>query len=393
MKKKLCLWMLILCMMLTACTGNDEPNTIPQGESGTVAPNKYIRWSNMFPFVETDHIFYGLLGGRAYYYDRQSGFSDFLCADPSCHDSAECSSYMEQMAALFTYYDGKLYWLAPTAPGQHRSLCLYRCDPDGRNREKVMELDFEKIVVGYNPQKWMIHRGKLFFIGETEMVVDAQACYRVTFGYVTLDGDGKTVLLYDESFQKPSTSEEMLFLEDAAYFAVSDTHANTLAVTQYDLHDNSQEILLSMDPWSGRLVVGVTEAGAVYVASNDTVYQIQNGELKACFSFDQSGYAHLGDGVALGSSVEDGVRMIELRTYEGELIYSGELFPEPVEGFGDTLGQNNNEISYNCIFLGVDTQKLIVCMQDGEMNHYFLLDINNGMKVTHLWSGAFVLQS
>ena len=402
MKKRLCVWILMLCLLLAACnstpagSGGTLPSGDPvdQGETGPVAQNKYIRWSRMFPFIETDNAFYGLLGGRAYYYDCQNGFSDFLCADPSCaHDSADCSSYMQEMSEFFTYYNGKLYWFAPTNPDEYRSLCLYRCDPDGYNREKVMELDYEKIVVGYTPQKWMLHQGKLFFIGDVPVVVDKQACYRVTFGYLPLDGDGEAVLLYDELFPKSSTIEEMLFCGDTACFAVFDGVAHTLAVMRYDLRDNSQETLLTVDngEWADRFAIWITEAGTVYVADMDTVYRVHGGELEAHVTFDKSGYTCLGDGVAFTTTVEDGVRMIELRTYAGALIYQGELFPEPVEGFGDTLGQYNSEIQFNCIPLGVDTEKLIVCMQDGAMRHVFSLDINNGMKATYLWSGTVLL--
>ena len=400
MKKMMCL-LLVICLLLAACDfktpGSNgtlpSGNSIYQGDPELAAQNKYLRWNHGWPLIERENVFYGLLGGRAFYYDRQSGFSDFLCADPSCtHESKDCGSYLEQNADMFTYYDGKLYWLAPSDPETFRSKCLYRCDPDGTNREKVMELDYERIIIGYNPQQWMLHQGKLFFRGDVEVVNGKQAGYRLTFGYIPLDGDEEEVLLYDEFFEQASTNEEMIFWGDTAYYAVKDGLAHTLEILQFNLQDNSRETLLTTDEWPYMLALWATEEGTVYLSSTEALYQVQNGELKEVFSFDKGGYAHLGDGVALTSAVEDGIRTIELRTYTGEMIYQGDLFPEQVEGFGDTLGRYSGPDDYGCVFLGVDTEKLIVCMTErGGMNHVFLLDINNGMKATHLWSGTPLL--
>ena len=255
-----------------------------------------------------------------------------------------------------------------------------------------MELDYERIIIGYNPQQWMLHQGKLFFRGDVEVVNGKQAGYRLTFGYIPLDGDEEEVLLYDEFFEQASTNEEMIFWGDTAYYAVKDGLAHTLEILQFNLQDNSRETLLTTDEWPYMLALWATEEGTVYLSSTEALYQVQNGELKEVFSFDKGGYAHLGDGVALTSAVEDGIRTIELRTYTGEMIYQGDLFPEQVEGFGDTLGRYSGPDDYGCVFLGVDTEKLIVCMTErGGMNHVFLLDINNGMKATHLWSGTPLL--
>lgn len=391
MKKTLCVWMLLACILLTSCVEEistaTSGNGVNQGNSALDAENKYLKWSRIFPIIESENAFYGLLGGRAHYYDRQSGFSDFLCANPSCeHNSESCGSYLENMSELFGYYDGKLYWLAQSDPETYNSRCLYRCSPDGNNREKVMELDFQRIIIGYNPQQWVLHRGRLFFMGEASIVMDTQAGYRVTLGYIPLDGSGEPILLFDEKLSRNVLNAEMRMVGDRAYYLL-DVDRGGAKIMEYDIQHNTSEILWetedeSVTPWC----IWITEQYEVYAAVNGTVYQVMDGRLEPAVSFGAQDCPTLGKNAMINVVVEEGIRMADIRTYDGTVLYQGELFPRAVAGLEDVEIVSRAGLAV----AGLDQEKLIVILNDVGMCYCIMLDIARGMEATLLWSGKLV---
>ncbi len=383
MKKRLFAVTLLVCILLSGCAAEQ----ISETEAAYTAQNKYFWLSMVYPFLENGSTFYGINARRMCYYDRQSGVSGILCPDPSCtHEDETCGANLQCSPDMICLYEGKIYWLGIESPQLPRSLCLYRCDPDGANREKVKTLDFEAINSNYAVQQWVLHQGKLFFYSERSAVDGTQAVYRHFFGFIALDGEEITAL-YDNTSEF-SGGAKMFFCENEVYLAFSDWEH--LTIQRYDLRDNSLTELLYTE-FKEAYYIWVTEEGTLYLATDHGFFEMQNGVLRERFAFEmQGGYIYLGDGIAMTEKVIDEYRIAEIRDFDGNLIYKGKLFPESVKGFGETIGMSGKEIwpRYSHAVLGGDREKLIVIM--GEANkdvvHYFCLDIRDKMKATHLWT-------
>ena len=99
MRKRIVLWLLALCLLLAGCGGITDPTEATGPVLGCDAQNKYRGTaSGVFAFQETEDLFFGsgLLGKTVYYYDKVSGISGVLCADPSCtHDSSACGARID----------------------------------------------------------------------------------------------------------------------------------------------------------------------------------------------------------------------------------------------------------------------------------------------------------
>ncbi len=403
MKKRILLLLLASCLAFSGCTGHDSESTDPYSPDKRVQNMYNSPLNSVFHFIETADTFYGLNAGRIYYYDRQSGISDFLCPDPSCtHADDSCGAYTaSEMSSLFSLYGGKIYWLGLEAPTDYRSLCLWRCDPDGTDHEKYKVLDHEKYAVDYIVGQWTLYGDKLFFEARCEVVLGEQAAYHVRFGYLPLDGD-EEVLLLDEVKAEPCGNPYIFYLNGKVFYGLT-TGSSELKIFCFDLEKETTELLLHTDDFAEARRDGyrmwVTEDETVYIASDLALYRVQNGTLVERYALSDTTQSImcLGDGVVVWSSVADGYRMVEIRDFEGTLLYSGKLFPEPVEGFDEMLGMwtGIGQTGFFFMVLGGDSEKIIVNMQNqktangnslGDENNVFLLDIQNNMKATHLWT-------
>ncbi len=412
MKERMAVLLLAVCLVLSGCVGGNSvtEGAFPSDKSPqngyNLSSNKYISSrSLLYPFVETENVFYGLNAGRLCYYDRQSGISGILCPDPSCtHADDSCGAYIIKALpfAMLTMYDGKLYWMGRESWTNYNSLCLWRCDPDGTNHERCRVLDFEKYG-NYNVRHWMIYGDKLFFEACSETAEGEQAGYRVRFGYLPPDSDEETILLDEFKTKAVSTDPHMYYLNGKIFYSLA-AGSSELKILCYDSKKDTTELLLDTDDfaeinrnWYGMCV---TEDETVHIATGRAVYVVTDGALveKYALSDGERSFACMGDGIVAWGSIADGYRMIEIRDFEGTLLYSGKLFPEPVEGFDETLGMwggGADKPGFGLAVLGGDSEKIVVNMismgtVDGSLsvdqNHVFLLDIRDNMKATHLWT-------
>ena len=170
MKKTVILCILFSVLLLSGCKGGQEeiqefPDT-PTPEYD--AQNQYLLM-NLMNFQETEDFFCGTdYGGmQLRYYDKKSGASGVLCPDPACtHDTGDCGANISTGASL-SVYDGKLYWIAPKG---EQEAALYRSDLSGANREELRTIDPQNVINAYQPQRYMIHRGFLFLVGQADVV-------------------------------------------------------------------------------------------------------------------------------------------------------------------------------------------------------------------------------
>ncbi len=397
MKKRILLLTLALCLLLAGCgkapkKGETSPEELESNEPmlGYDAQNKYLLFQ-LPSFQETDGFYFGSTWQEQYlhYYDKSSGVSGFLCADPSCaHNSSDCAAYIGCDNSL-SYYDGKFYWV-----DQSRQSLLWRSNLDGSNREKIKPVDFINIVMVYQPQQYTIHRGKLYFWGNTDTVVGTQAGRRATLVSTTLDGSEEFTTLYDQTFDRWA-DPTFRFVGNHVYLMVKSYVSREPArvtVTKFDVDTGESEVVYDEDAVA-RMVRNfwVTQEGEIYLsgANLDRSYfwKVSDGERVEIASWEDEGNLlapAIVDGLAVHDRFVDGVHFVDIVNFSGETIYSGELFPEKVLGLtGDpSVGD------YGYLLNGGNTEKLIVNLVGREKypSATVLIDLTDNMKATVLWT-------
>ena len=405
--------LLAICMLLTACTGEPIPTqtnpTTPVAPTtqpnlgitdaedlkpmpGHDAQNKYLLTS-IVGFQETDNFFCGTNRSGHYlqYFDKSSGISGALCADPACtHDTNDCGAYIERGTSL-SYYDGRLYWLAKDTEDGN-AFVLWQSDISGVNRRKVTELDFLDVILTYQPQQYVIHRGRLYMMGMANAVVGATVGHRITLLSTPLDGSGEVTVLYDQAFANGAWPT-MRFVGNYVYFSVpfrEEGQVFTWTITRYNERTGQSEVIyqesgLPQAPGD----IWVTEQGEVYIPAADAdrayVYMLEDGQRVEAFSWEEKDYnvPKLLDGIALITGRMDGICYVKINALDGTAIYDGMLFPR---GIPEIDGDPN--MDYSRAFIGGDAKKVILVMEGmkGEDSYTLVLEINDNLKPTILWS-------
>ncbi len=397
--RKILFYILAIGLLLGGCGGREQPdNTQEAFSSSQVMPeydaqNQYLM-DIASSFLEREGVFLGtdLFGNYLHYYDEASGISGVLCADPACtHDSSDCGAYVA-IGANLSYYEGKLYWIAKEASGGH-DFYLWRGDLSGRNREKVKTIDWEEIILPYQPRWYVVHRGRLYMQGQTEVVNGTQVGYRVTLLSTPLDGSEDFTVLYDETFSQ-GVQSSVRFVKNRVYlsiYLINDDLTADLTVARYDITGDTWETVYeekgiqeaTRDVW-------VTEEEEIYIpgSSENRIYiwKAENGERKEVQSWetDNASLPWISGDVAVHITRVDNIRWIEIVDLSGKTLYKGKLFPEGVPGM--EIDPNQGGLG----LIGADEEKLILNLSDfvdGNMVDYTIkLDIADSLKPTILWS-------
>ncbi len=401
MKKRLLVYVLSLLLLLTGCGGSSEQEFgDDRPMPGFDAQNKYFLTGGMFAFQETDTFFCG--GGSMVrylrYYDKASGISGVLCWDPSCgHDTTSCTAYVGGIGGSLSWYDGALYWVSPGENGD-RDDYLWRDDLSGAGREKIKRISFEDIALVYQPQQYMIHRGKLYILGRAHTVTESGEGLRITLLSAPLDEYEEFTVLYDQVFVLGSYPT-VRFVGNSIYFSMvvfyEDTFLEDVTITRIDITTGNAEVIY--EETGIPEVVGelyVTEQGEMYLPlegrnGGGSVWKLENGKRTEITSWEGDGpYVKLMDGIAANFTAEyrengDRIRYVDIKNYSGETIYSGELFPDGIPEF-PTAPDN-----FSFTVVGGDAEKIIFYLSDfidGVFTVYTVkVDLNN-MKPTILWS-------
>ena len=337
-RKQLLIFVIWLGFVFVGC-GRIAENTVTTQESN--AQNQYMMASSV-SFQETDDGFYGnsLFGRFLQYYDKNSGVAGILCANPACmHDSSDCGAYM-QAGATLSVCDGKLYWVAQDQQNG-RDYALWRSDLAGMNREKVKPISFEDVVLTYQPQRYAVHRGKLFILGQFSSVTGTQVGYQVSVLSAPLDGSEDMTVLYEEQIDR-GVQSTVRFVGDAVYLSLvtfPEGGPFDVTVMKFDIQDGKQSILYHE---SGMTVIPgdfwITEQEELYLPGADTdhayVWKIENGIRKEMISWDGSdpSVPKILDGIAIHFSMDGRDRHIGIATLNGEVVYDGVLVPEGIPG-------------------------------------------------------------
>lgn len=405
MKQRFTLYILALCLLLTACGGSSGQEFDGlQPMPGFDAQNQYFLTGGMFAFQETDTFFCG--GGSQtlylYYYDKTSGISGVLCADPACgHDTHTCSAYVGRNASSLSWYDGALYWVASGGSyAEDKNDYLWRDDLSGAGREKLKRISFEDITLVYQPQQYMIHRGKLYFLGRTDAVTESGTGERITLLSTPLDEFEEFTVLYDQTFEKSAPT--VRFVGNWIYLSMftwhwdeEDVFEGMVTITRIDCTTGETEVIYEETGITRALdEMWVTEQGEIYMAQwgdgyGGSVWKVENGKRTEVISWEgDDSYVKLMDGIAANltcTHLENGdrIRYVDIKNYAGETLYSGELFPDTIPG----IEGNPSELSIAIV--GGDAEKIILDLSDfidGVYTVYTVMVDLSTMKSTILWS-------
>ena len=403
MKKAVILCILLTIFLLSGCKGgHEEIQTFPDVLTPKFdAQNQYL-FMNLMNFQETEDFFCGAdySGTRLRYYDKKSGASGVLCPDPACaHDTKDCVAYISTGASL-SVYDGKLYWVAPKG---EREAALYRSDLSGANREELRTIDPQNVINAYQPQRYMIHRGFLFLVGQANVVEGTENKTRISLLSAPLEGQEDFTVLYQELFDSGVNWDvrfvgnsvyfsQIIFPESLDFFDVAISRYDMLAKTWEQIYQEKGIMETPGHMW-------VTDQGEIYLpgAGGGTAYvwQIQEGQRKEILSWEdaENNIPDLLDGIVMTISLKDNIRCVKVMDDTGKTLYEGKLFPEPVPGlegdpgvFGDPQTQGPE---YGFALVGGDSQKLIIhlnAFQESGGDYTLMLDLTDNLKPTVLWS-------
>ena len=401
MKKEIIIGLLVIGLLLSGCQNNELTEPTESGGNQTYlsaeysAQNKYLLTSAT-SFQETDGFFCGtnLTGNYLQYYDKDTGISGVLCADPACsHDSVECGAYMHSGATL-SYYGGSLYWISKGS-SDSGDVYLWRSDLSGTNREKIKCISFEKVIFPYQPQRYVIHQGMLYIVGSSSVVDGTQTGYRVSLLSQDLSGDEGFTALYDEVFPYGANATAR-FVGESIYLSVvtfQDGGPVDLSVIKFDTQKDTSEVIYQE--------TGITESpGAIWVTDNHEIYlpgatdkeaylwKLENNRRieVTSWSADKFSTPHVMGGIVAFFSLEENTRWVDIRDLSGATIYSGKLFPNTITGI------DKDPNTYGFAVLGGDTEKLIIAITEFNgtelVDYTILLDLKNNLKATILWGSA-----
>ena len=402
-KRRSILLALTVCLMLTACTQGGLGKDTQSGAEATQgffdedapmpgydADNQYLLWAGI-SIQEIENYIFGTGLGREYlhYYDLQTGVSGLLCPDPACtHDSNACSAKVGLCASV-SYYDGKLYWVGEDPAGGGRDRYLWRSDITGANREKLKTISFQDTVLVYQPQRYYIHRGNLYFLGKADTVDGVKTGKRVSLMTAPLEGDGGFTPLFDETFPEGANAT-VRFVGNRVYFAVQSFQADrsvNLTITCYDRIDGTSQVFFEQNGMEEILGdIWVTEAGEIYmpvlVENVGKVLKLEEGAWTEVMSLEGENVTvpTILDGIVVFYGQKGGTRWVHIFTSSGETVYEGALFPEAIPGIEedpDTL---------DWAIVGGDREKLILCLESWTEEYIVMLDLTDNLKPTVLWS-------
>ena len=402
MKKGIIAVIVAIVLLLSGCQNNTPRVTNPTDADDPIqfapeknAQNKYIMSGTNFQ--EAGNFFLGtsLVGDYLQYYDKTSGISGVLCADPSCaHDSRECGGNLGGKLSL-SYYDEKVYWVGPEGT-QLQKYYLWQSDLSGMNRKKIMEIPWDEIRMPYQPQRYVIHQGKLYIMGSASVVDGTQTGKRKSLLSIPLTGDEGFTTVYDKVLPNAVDNERYIFVDGFIYIYMysfdEESSTKNLTVTKVDIAKNTSEVIYQENDITELLGdFWVTEDHELYLSgsTNEKAYllKIENGSKKEItfWPVDEVNDPDVMDGIVMFMTRDENkIRYVDIRNFSGETIYKGKLFPSAISG----LDKDPN--TYNFAVVGGDTEKIIINLiefADKTMvNYTILIDLKDNMKATILWS-------
>lgn len=406
-------FLVFVCFLLAGCVSDPgqvnptdtesigtEPTTVEFVASESMreynAQNKFRGIApRVTSFQETESFFCGsgFMGEVIHYYDKASGVSGVLCADPSCtHESSACGAYADY-GSFFCDKEGTCYWVGKDDQGEGRDYYLWTGDLAGTNQKKVKRLSFEDIIVQYQPQQYEIHRGRFYILGQNDIVDGVNTYQRVILLSSALDGAEKYATLFDKTFDL-NVHPFLRFIGDSVYLTLQvfpnggpfDVTILKINVKTGDVETLYEEsgMTESIDP------VWVTEKGEIFIPGrneeNAFVWKLESGKRVEIsrWEYSEPSCPSIFDGIAVFTYRVDGVRWVDIINLSGESLYSGKLFQKEI------LGMDSDPNKCSLALIGGDNEKLILNLQNftetGLIDYTIMLDLKENLKPTILWS-------
>lgn len=398
LRKKAILGVLLSVLVLAGCKDQKAQEFPDSPMPGMDAQNQYI-FLNAQGFYEADDFFCGtgFGGGLLRYYDKESGISGVLCPDPACtHDTDSCGAYASGGGTSVSVYNGKLYWVGEQLEG-HKTI-LYRSDLSGANREEVLQLDWQKVILTYQPQRYVIHRGYLYMLGCSSEVNGAEVRSLESLLAVPLEGGQEPAVVYEQEVNTYYESTYR-FVGNSVYLEMLTKSEDiwNIVISRYDTQEKTWEQLYEEKNISASIgKMWVTETGEIYlpgIQDNQAyIWRLEEGSRKRTASWETAAadMPDLLDGIAAQFTVREEVRWLDVVSFTGEHLYSGALFPNPIPELKEDPGSASGDLEegYSMVFIGGDREKLVVNLLDflaGESST-ILLDLTDNLKPTVLWS-------
>lgn len=371
---------------------------------GIDAQNKYTYNATFrhYCFQETEDFFLGSNDYYLRYYDKASGQSNVLCANPACiHEGLTCGGFYDS-GAMF-YYDSQRWWISRSEES-HREQYLYRSDISGINKERVKQIPWE-IIETYQPRQYAIHRGNLFVMGKSDLVRGTETYTRYTLLASPLDGTTEFAVLFDQTLPVTS-SASVKFVGTKVYYSINfwdqENDEFLLTITTFDLATKKYETVFSQksnvsttEPW-------ITETGEIYLTGSIHnpagfdftfyLWKVDQGALVEIASWTGEKYntPQISDGIVISVIWIGEICGLEVRDLTGKVLATSDtLLLEEIPGV-----PGDSKIS-GCDILGGDKDWLImvVSKKDSEYSSNpharnpftLLIDLRDGMKVTSLW--------
>lgn len=404
--------LIFICFLLAGCVRDPgqvnptdtesigtEPTTVELVASESMreynAQNKFRgNAPRVNSFQETESFFCGsgLMGEVIHYYDKASGVSGVLCADPSCtHESSACGAYADY-GSFFCNEDGTCYWVGKDDQGEGRDYYLWTGDLAGTNQKKVKRLSLEDIIMQYQPQQYEIHRGRFYILGQNDIVDGVNTYQRVVLLSSALDGTEQYATLFDQTFDL-NVHPFLRFVGDSVYLTLQvfpNGGPYDVTILKINVKTGDVETIYEESGMTESIApVWVTEQGEIFIPGrNDEsafIWKLENGNRVEIFHWEHSEPASpsVFDGIATFTYKIDGVLWIDIINLSGETLYSGKLFPVDIP----EIDGNPNE--YSRAIIGGDTEKLILSLQNftgtGLKDYTILLDLNENLNPTILW--------
>ncbi len=402
----------VLLLFCAGCSSNTPLQTEASGDSSpepgaTVydAQNKYtLGYTASFQECGTSYVGNTLMGSYLHYYDMETGISGYLCADPSCtHNTSACGACVRSGTTI-SYYDGLIYYVS----GNGVDIDIWRGDLSGMSRKLLKTLDFDAFISTYSPIDYVVHRGRMYILGQNSQLSYVASECRVTLQSTPLDSSQDFTILFDKTYSC-AANPVLRLVGDAAYLQVTSYPASggrEVEIFRIDLDSQEIETILSGQTFQGGNIfvekMWVTPDERVYlpfaVDGLGYLWEIVDGQAVERIAFGEMATdavtTYAADGIAF-CVCSDGTiqRHVDIRTLDGEAIYSGQLLPDAVPEIGDAW--NNGRLTLTLV--GGDAEKLIVTTMissttpsgfvTSSYSYTLQLSIADEMQATVLWEG------
>lgn len=153
----------------------------------------------------------------------------------------DCEAFIGSAMAL-QYYNGNLYFIAGDL-NSSSGMWLWKADVNGKNREKLKQIDVPNIIMIYQPQCCFIHRDRLFLLCLTYHIENGVPMAHTAVLSSPLDGSEEFTILWEEKSE--SVLEYTYQFSDQYVYIALVTDGEAVNILRINFLDGTMESLFS----------------------------------------------------------------------------------------------------------------------------------------------------